>query len=56
MYMGEAVRILIFAGLWDRIIIKFQLKDSHESKNILSFRFAHKKQTLNAFPFLPYNI
>ena len=52
--MGEAVRILIFVGFWD--LIKIQLNDSHESKNILSFRFAYKKQALNGFPFLPYNI
>lgn len=54
MYMGEAVRILIFVGFWN--CIKIQLKDSHESKKILSFRFAHKKQTLNAFASLPYII
>ena len=47
MYTGEAVRILIFVGFWD--CIKIQLKDSHEPKNVLSFRFAHKKQTLNTF-------
>ena len=29
MYMGEAVRILIFVGFSD--CIKIQLKDSHES-------------------------